>query len=205
MTFGIAFCTALFGGIGYAVWRTQFRPRFAIGMALRKLPKKPIGELAEGDRCYVVGTARAIELTHASGSGRPCILYATRLQVVSGSDSDPAWDSVAMGSDFEIADASGKIRVVGNGVVDADLDTTWRGNVDRSRDGKPVFGASVIQRETANLGGGVGSSWMDEGIVADGQRIAVGGTVERAPDGTLRLVGRVDAPLIVMDHGRALR
>jgi hypothetical protein len=197
----IAITLVVFAPIFYLVWRMQFRSQFVVGQALRRLPKKTIGALAEGERCYVVGTARAIELTKASGSGRPCILYATRLQVMSNSST---WDSVAMGSDFELSDGSGEIRVVGNGVVDADLQTTWHGTIGEERGGKEVFGASVIKREAANLGAGSGS-WLDEGIIADGQRIAVAGTVERAADGSLRLVGRVDAPLLVVDRGKALR
>lgn len=200
MTFiwGVVILVLVVGGaVGGTMWMTwSFRRKAA---ALHALPRTMIADLAAGARVRVVGLAYALgDTTVAPLSGKPCLAYDSKtfLDGDNGSRGRKSQQVVP----FQVADESGKIGLALD-FVSLDLALLV---LDREAPQLRSFGESIIQREAGAQGfGGVDHF---EGILEPEQKVAVIGTVERAPDGSLRLTGTPAQPLVIStEHAAFLR
>lgn len=185
------------GAVGGTMWMTwSFRRKQD---ALHALPRTMIADLAAGARVRVVGLAYALgDTTVAPLSGKRCIAYDSKT-FIDGDNGSRGRKSQQV-VPFQVADESGKIGLALD-CVSLDLAL-----LVPEREGPQLrsFGDSIIQRESRAQGfGGVDHF---EGILEPEQKVAVIGTVERAPDGSLRLTGTPAQPLVIStEHAAFLR
>ena len=188
-------CVVVLVPLGWLVWRKLLWPQFRVDSALSKLPRRTVATLVAGERCCLVGTVHCAQPAEAIGSRRPCILYTSR-----SSDDSRTDVPVTLAVDFELEDATGRVAVSAR-EVDADILDSWSGSLGGNGADPPTFGATVIARESMAT---YGSMYIEEGIVAPGQRVAIGGLVERVAGNQIRLVGNSRQPLLLLDRGRLL-
>jgi hypothetical protein len=173
----------------WLVWALMFRDGRKVYLKLRKLPERTVATLIVGQPACVVGRARAVKLTQALYSKRPCILYSLRL-----ADTTMGHDATAVGEDFELEDATGCVLVSGRGTYEVDLVEKPTGNIQAQG-----FGASSIARNLRNLDS---QTTQDEGVLPDGAAVAVGGLVAKGDDGKLCIVSTPGSPVFVVDVRR---
>jgi hypothetical protein len=197
LAFQIISITAVIAALVWFTWQVLFRAEMVTYLRMRKLPRRTIATLVPGERVWLVGTARAGTLTTSIFSHKPCIMSTLR-DIAKYGDSD----AMVVGEDFELEDAGARVQICGRGEYEADLFEEFAGTVDDAA-ANATFGKDILERERTEIK----TSRTDvvtqhEGMLLDGMRVAVGGTVERGDDGTLRLVGARDLPLYVIDVRR---
>ena len=175
-------------------WSMRRRAR-----ALHALPRTMIGELAVGARVRVVGRAYAVgDTTVAPLSGKTCLAYDSKTYI--GGDDGSRGRKSQQVVPFQVADESGAIGLALD-FVDLQLALLLP---DREGPQLRTFGESVLQREAGAAGFGAVDHF--EGILEPEEKVAVIGTVERGPDGALRLAGTARQPLVISnEHAAFLR
>ncbi len=183
LTIGIVVVSSA-GFVGWMMWSLKRDRR-----KLRELPRTPIGTLTTNTRVRVIGTARKLDAdVSAIYTGTPCL--ACHGWTSGDEDANlPAPDDRVVA--FRVEDETGSIVIslshiklqLGGSVVD----------VAKTK----VFGASIVAREA----GSAVTYWEDR-LDAD-TRVAVIGYVVTGDDGTLRLAGRGDEPLVIANGSAA--
>ena len=203
MTLALVATTALVvviaGAIGFVFWFIATWPLSRVRRAMAKLPRRRAAELVEGDYVVVSGIAECESLL-TSPSGRPCVVFATRM--MSKDENAGTLGAVSSAADFVLVDGDARVRVAPGAFLDAELATT--GSVDLLKPppvgnhGAPAFGASIVARNIA-------SANVDrrarEGIVTPGQRIALAGLVVKGKDGALSITSDPTRTLLLTDRG----
>ena len=99
---------------------------------------------------------------------------------------------------FRVEDETGSIEIV---VDHATL--RLAGHIIDLAKTKAVFGAGMLARESSSLAGGRVTFWEDR--LEPDARVAVIGTVVSGDDGTPRLAGRAQEPLVIANVEEAFR
>jgi hypothetical protein len=132
-------------------------------------------------RAKVIGTVRAIETLVAPISQRPCVLYQIRVEAQSESVDDAAWTPLLVreeGVPFLIADGTDRARVDPEGAQISLLHDRHLGDGNEpDEDGR---GAAFLARYGKSPSGR--RLRFSEGIIEEGERIAVSGLGSREPD-----------------------
>ena len=166
---------------------------------LHALPRTMIGELAAGARVRVIGLAYPLgDTTVAPLSGKPCVAYDSKT-FIDGDNGSRGRKSQQV-VPFQVADESGAIGVALDFVNLQLALLVPEPEAPQLRS----FGESILQREARAEG--FGSVDHYEGVLEPEQKVAVIGTVARDPDGTLRLTGTAQQPLVIStEHAAFLR
>ena len=171
--------------------------------ALRTIPPTPIAELREGQRARVIGTAIAVgETTKAPYTGRTCIAYDARTHLPGDRGSYGHKDKQVL--PFRVRDATGTVEVA-LGHVDLELEPHL---LEIDQPGFRAFGAGIVEREMAARGNSPGRlDRVDhfEDVLEPDHPVALIGLVTRDADGTLRLAGTMQQPLVISNEQAALQ
>jgi hypothetical protein len=168
---------------------------------LQELAPTAIRDVVDGQRVRIIGTATGGEVLKAPYSGVPCLAFhGTRSVEVSDNRDQVRTISGLPSQDvrpFTVDDGTGTVMVEVRDVQTAKLDLAVHVVTDEDVNNH-VFGARMLARDTASQ-----TYW--EHILEPASKVAVIGRVSRAADGTLRMIGTVDAPVVVSNHESAFR
>ncbi len=189
----------VFVGVTLVVVTAGIRRTIAANDAqLQALRPTSIGELVEGARVRVIGTANGPELVKAPYTGAPCLAFhgSSSARIEGGRTGD----RTVQGPDtrdvrpFTVDDGTGTIAVdIEHVTLDLAVHLATQEDIQRH-----VFGAKLLARDTAGT-----TYW--EHILEPATKVAVIGQVVRGGDGALRMVGTAQSPLVVSNHDAALR
>jgi len=192
-------CLIVFVSMGISL-RRFMRKAEQHDAELQALPRTPIKDLVAGSRVRIVGIAHGSDLVKAPHSGTRCIAVRTESSAaVRHGDGSTGWTerfnapTVHEIRPFFINDGTGNIAVeIEHVTLDLDLVPVSNAQIQAN-----VFGAKMIARESS-------STSYKEWRLAQDSPAGVIGTVGTASDGTLRIVGTVESPIVISNRRAAL-
>lgn len=182
-------------------FRKLSRQRERRNAALHALPPTSIDGLVPGTRVRVVGRAVGSDHVKAPYSGKACLAFhGERSAVLDRGSGQYAGARVTYQGPtseeiraFAVDDGTGTVAVtVDHATLELAPNAVSRHDIDEH-----VFGARMLARETTSQ-----SYW--ECILEPDERVAVIGTVVKGDNGSLRLAGTPEQPLVVSNLQAAL-